>query len=55
MTQTDEIRQVQEAARSIRQNTGRVIVGKEKIIDLLMVALLCEGHLLFALCCARRA
>ena len=47
MTQTDEIRQVQEAARSIRQNTGRVIVGKEKIIDLLMVALLCEGHLLF--------
>src|SRR5437763_12142600 len=47
MTQTDEIRQVQEAARSIRQNTGRVIVGKEKVIDLLMVALLCEGHVLF--------
>ena len=47
MTQTDEIRQVQEAARSIRQNTGRVIVGKEEVIDLLMVALLCEGHILF--------
>jgi len=47
MTQTDEIRQVQEAARSIRQNVGRVIVGKEEVIDLLMVALLCEGHVLF--------
>lgn len=47
MMQTDEIRQVQEAARAIRQNTGRVIVGKEEVIDLLMVALLCEGHVLF--------
>ena len=47
MTQTDEIRQVQEATRAIRQNTGRVIVGKEEVIDLLMVALLCEGHVLF--------
>ncbi len=47
MTQTEEIRQVQEAARSIRQNAGRVIVGKEEVIDLLMVALLCEGHVLF--------
>ena len=40
MTQTDEIRQVQEAARSVRQNTGHVIVGKEGVTDLLMVALL---------------
>jgi MoxR-like ATPase len=47
MTQSDEIRQVQEAGRRIRQNVGRVIVGKEAIIDLLMVALLCEGHVLF--------
>jgi MoxR-like ATPase len=48
MTQTtDEIRQVQETARSVRQNVSRVIVGKEAIIDLLMVALLCEGHVLF--------
>src|ERR1700738_81898 len=47
MTQTDDIRQVQAAARIIRQNTGRVIVGKEEVIDLLMVALLCEGHILF--------
>src|SRR6266700_915654 len=46
MTQKDEIRQVQEAARTIRQNVSRVIVGKEAVIDLLMVALLCEGHVL---------
>lgn len=47
MSQTDEIRLVQDATRSIRQNVSRVIVGKEQVIDLLMVALLCEGHVLF--------
>lgn len=47
MTQMDEIRQVQDAARAVRQNTSRVIIGKEEAIDLLMVALLCEGHVLF--------
>jgi MoxR-like ATPase len=47
MTQSDEIRQIQDAARRIRQNVERVIVGKEAVIDLLMVALLCEGHVLF--------
>src|SRR6202790_1113151 len=47
MTQTDEIRQVQEAARVVRQNASKVIIGKEQVIDLLMVALLCEGHVLF--------
>ena len=40
MTQTtDEIRQVQETARSVRQNVSRVIVGKEAVIDLLMPVL----------------
>ena len=50
MTISDEsgqIRQVQSAARLIRQNTSRVIVGKEEVVDLLVVALLCEGHVLF--------
>lgn len=47
MTQTDEIRQIQEAARAVRRSVGQVIVGKEEVIDLLMVALLCEGHVLF--------
>jgi len=47
MTQIDEIRQVQEAARAVRQNVSRVMIGKEEVIDLLMVAMLCEGHVLF--------
>lgn len=47
MTQTDEVRQVQAAARALRQNIARVIVGKEVVVDLLMVVLLCEGHVLF--------
>lgn len=47
MTQTDEVRQVQAAARALRQNIARVIVGKEAVVDLLMVVLLCEGHVLF--------
>ncbi|HZS77207.1 MAG TPA: MoxR family ATPase [Ktedonobacteraceae bacterium] len=47
MTQTDEILQVQEAARAVRSNVSQVMVGKEEVIDLLMVALLCEGHVLF--------
>lgn len=47
MIQQDEIIQVQEAARILRKNAGKVIVGKEETIDLLMIALLCEGHVLF--------
>ncbi len=35
---------VAEAATRIRENVGRVIVGKEETITLLLVALLCEGH-----------
>lgn len=34
------------AAESIRTNVGRVIVGKDEIVNLAFVALLCEGHLL---------
>jgi MoxR-like ATPase len=44
--QSDAIRQVQGAARLVRQNVSRVIVGKEAAIDLLLIALLCEGHVL---------
>ncbi len=45
--ESGQIQQVQTAARLVRQNTGRVIVGKEEVVDLLVVALLCEGHVLF--------
>ncbi len=33
-------------ADTLRANMGRVIVGKERVIDLLLIALLCEGHVL---------
>jgi MoxR-like ATPase len=37
---------VQRVAREVRDNIGRVIVGKEDVVELLLVALLCEGHVL---------
>jgi MoxR-like ATPase len=37
---------IQSAASSLRANVGRVIVGKDNIVNLALVALLCEGHLL---------
>jgi MoxR-like ATPase len=47
MTQTDNFRVVRDLSHVVQQNVGRVIVGKEAVIDLLIVALLCEGHVLF--------
>jgi MoxR-like ATPase len=41
-----DIRTVAGAAARIRDNVGRVIVGKQEAITLLLVALLCEGHVL---------
>ena len=37
---------VSEAANRVRDNVARVIVGKEEPVTLLLVALLCEGHVL---------
>lgn len=37
---------IQTAAATLRANVGRVIIGKDEIINLAFVALLCEGHLL---------
>jgi MoxR-like ATPase len=37
---------IQEHATKLRDNIQRVIIGKAEIIDLVMVALLCEGHVL---------
>jgi MoxR-like ATPase len=41
-----EPRQVQTFAQTVIENVERVIVGKRKAIELVMVALLCEGHVL---------
>jgi MoxR-like ATPase len=37
---------ISSAAKALRGNVARVIVGKDEIINLAFVALLCEGHLL---------
>ncbi len=33
-------------ASRIRENVGKVILGKDEIIDLLLTALVCGGHVL---------
>jgi len=37
---------IEEVAALVRQNVKRVIVGKDDVIDLMMVAVLSEGHIL---------
>ena len=41
------ITEIQRTANQIRANIARVIVGKSDVVDLALVALLCEGHILF--------
>src|SRR3984893_4522218 len=41
-----ETSQVYQTTQILKQNIGRVIVGKDETIQLLIVALLCEGHVL---------
>lgn len=37
---------LQDLGRRLAANVGRVIVGKAKVVELALVALLCEGHIL---------
>ncbi len=39
--------QIKNAADKIKENVERVIVGKGEVVELAVVALLCEGHILF--------
>ena len=41
-----DIQQVQDVAQKVQENVERVIVGKGEVIQLAIVALLCEGHML---------
>ncbi len=41
-----EIHSVREAAEKITASIGRVLVGKRETIELVFIALLCEGHVL---------
>ncbi len=47
MNSTPTVREIQTTATQIRENIGRVIVGKGEVADLAITALLCEGHILF--------
>ncbi|MFO7696449.1 MAG: MoxR family ATPase [Anaerolineae bacterium] len=44
--QPPDVRRVQDMARALLDNIERVIVGKRETVELLMAALLCEGHVL---------
>ncbi|MEZ4673668.1 MAG: MoxR family ATPase [Caldilineaceae bacterium] len=41
-----DITQIQQLAQTVRENVAKVIVGKDDVVELLLVALLCEGHVL---------
>ena len=42
----DTVQQIAEAAARLKRAVGSVIVGKDEVIELLLVALFCDGHLL---------
>ncbi|MDQ4074797.1 MAG: AAA family ATPase, partial [Chloroflexota bacterium] len=41
-----DVTELRRAAERIEENVGRVIVGKKEVVELLLVALLTEGHVL---------
>jgi MoxR-like ATPase len=41
-----KITNIADIAARVRENIQKVIVGKDQVIDLVMVAVLCEGHIL---------
>lgn len=46
MGKVEDLGRVRDLADRVRANVERVIVGKGDVIDLVLVALLCEGHIL---------
>ena len=43
---TASIERISSTAREIHDNIARVIVGKSDVVELALVAILCEGHIL---------
>ena len=39
-----DLRQVQESFNAIQQEINSVIVGQEKLVEQLTIAIFCEGH-----------
>src|SRR4029077_15743603 len=42
-----DLNTVRNVSQSLREQVHRVVVGQDHAIDLLLVSLLCEGHVLF--------
>ncbi|MCI0650287.1 MAG: MoxR family ATPase [Planctomycetes bacterium] len=45
-TEGEQIARIQSAAKAIRQELGRVIVGQEEVLDQLLISLFANGHCL---------
>ena len=41
------VQQIKETAKKVKENVEKVIVGKGEVVELAIIALLCEGHILF--------
>jgi MoxR-like ATPase len=41
------VQKIKDTAMKVKENVERVIVGKGEVVELAIVALLCEGHILF--------
>jgi MoxR-like ATPase len=46
MNMEDSVLKIQATAAKVRENVARVIVGKDEVVELAVIALLCEGHIL---------
>ncbi len=46
MEEKNEVHRIRDIGIRVRENVERVIVGKSDVVELALVALLCEGHLL---------
>jgi MoxR-like ATPase len=41
------VQKIKETANKVKENVEKVIVGKGEVVELAIIALLCEGHILF--------
>ena len=42
----DQVQRLRQARESLREEVGKVIVGQHEVVDLLLLGLLCRGHVL---------
>lgn len=42
----DQVQKLRDAREHLRAEVGKVIVGQHEVIDLLLLGLLCRGHVL---------